>query len=266
MPKKLHYTFIPYEFPKSRDGRFICMLDDGQILRSRREQLGLSVQQVADMAGLKFSQYQRLESGERFFTGCSMKTGLAVCAVLLLDPYDLFDVEVQQPDPATMMPHEPFDFDLPDELFRHRRVGRKPIRRDIMTVYLNHRLFSMIIPRNVLESLGKPVYIQLRWNKDEKRLLLHGVDSTAESAIDVPPHLSDSCSALALPPLQIIDQVKKDLYWDDDAYAVECRLVRDSEGHQYILCDLYKAQPSECIDGPFAIPARFDDENEFEEE
>ena len=90
MSKKRDYTFVPYEFPKSRDGQYICLLDDGQVLRSRREQLGLSVQQVADMAGLQFSQYQRLESGDRFFSGCSMKVGLSVCAVLMLDPYDFF--------------------------------------------------------------------------------------------------------------------------------------------------------------------------------
>ena len=77
------YTFIPYDFPTSRDGKYHCLLDDGQILRSRREQLGLSVYQVAEMAGIQFSQYQRLESGERFFSGCSMKIGLSVCAVLL---------------------------------------------------------------------------------------------------------------------------------------------------------------------------------------
>ena len=70
------YTFIPYDFPTSRDGKYHCLLDDGQILRSRREQLGLSVYQVAEMAGIQFSQYQRLESGERFFSGCSMKIGL----------------------------------------------------------------------------------------------------------------------------------------------------------------------------------------------
>ena len=97
------YTFIPYDFPTSRDGKYHCLLDDGQILRSRSEQLGLSVYQVAEMAGIQFSQYQRLESGERFFSGCSMKIGLSVCAVLLLDPFEFFDVNVKQPKPDIMM-------------------------------------------------------------------------------------------------------------------------------------------------------------------
>ena len=264
MAKNHDYTFIPYEFPKSRDGRFFCLLDNGQILRSRREQLGLSVQQVADMAGLQFSQYQRLESGERFFSGCSMKVGLSVCAVLLLDPYDFFGIDVRQPDPETMKPHEPFDIDTPDDLFKRKKVGRKPIRRDVMTIYVNHRHFSMIIPRNVLEALGKPAFIQFRWNKEEKRLLFHDVDGNAENAIDIPPHLYESCTALVFPPFQIIDEVKADLHWGDDAYAVECRLVSDPDNIEYILCDLNKAQPSECITGPFAIPYRLDDNDEEE--
>ena len=94
MAKTNDYQFVPYEFPTSRDGKYICLLDDGQILRSRREQLGLSVKQVAEMAGLQFSQYQRLESGDRFFSGCSMRVGLSICAVLLLDPYDFFCIDV----------------------------------------------------------------------------------------------------------------------------------------------------------------------------
>ena len=264
MSKKRDYTFVPYEFPKSRDGQYICLLDDGQVLRSRREQLGLSVQQVADMAGLQFSQYQRLESGDRFFSGCSMKVGLSVCAVLMLDPYDFFGIDVQQPDPATLKPHEPFDIDIPDDALKKHRVGRKPIRRDVMSIYVNHWAYSMIIPRNVLEALGKPAYLQFRWNKEEKRLLFHGVDADAKMAIDVPPHMYDSCTGLVFPPFEIISEVKEALCWDDDAYAVECRLVSDPEGNPFILCDLNKAQPSDYIDGPFAIPACLDIDDEEE--
>ncbi len=33
-----------------------------------------------------------------------MRIGLAVCAALLLDPYDFIDVTVSQPDPQSIKP------------------------------------------------------------------------------------------------------------------------------------------------------------------
>ena len=45
-----------------------------------------------------------------------MRIGLAVCAALLLDPYDFIDVTVSQPDPQTMKPVPMFHTDLPDDL------------------------------------------------------------------------------------------------------------------------------------------------------
>lgn len=41
------------------------------------------------MIGVHIKQYQRLEYGERDIRNCSMKTGLAVCAVLGIDPFVL---------------------------------------------------------------------------------------------------------------------------------------------------------------------------------
>ena len=265
MAKTNDYQFVPYEFPTSRDGKYICLLDDGQILRSRREQLGLSVKQVAEMAGLQFSQYQRLESGDRFFSGCSMRVGLSICAVLLLDPYDFFCIDVEQPDPATMKPHEPFDADIPEI---PKKVGRKPIRRDVMTIYVNHPHFSLMLPRDVLIALGKPEYIQMRWNVSEKRLLFHAVNADAEEPYDVPAPLYDDATALVFPKSEFIDNVRKELGWDDDVYAVECRMVEDVTGEQYILCDLKTAQPSDRLIGPFVEPSCFidDEDEEFEDE
>ena len=60
------------------------------ILRTRREQLGFSQQDVADGARMQLRQYQRLESGERTIEGATMKTALAVCAVLKLNPFIFF--------------------------------------------------------------------------------------------------------------------------------------------------------------------------------
>lgn len=55
-------------------------------LKLRREELHLSQQQAADLAGIKLRQYQRFESGERKLSGASMRVGLAICEVLQLDP------------------------------------------------------------------------------------------------------------------------------------------------------------------------------------
>ncbi len=56
-------------------------------LKYRREQLGLSQQQVANLAGIDLRQYQRFESGERNMSSSSMRIGLSICRVLQLDPY-----------------------------------------------------------------------------------------------------------------------------------------------------------------------------------
>ena len=60
------------------------------ILRTRREQLNLSQQQVATAANLQLRQYQRFENGERYIEAATMKTGLSVCAVLKLNPFVFF--------------------------------------------------------------------------------------------------------------------------------------------------------------------------------
>lgn len=57
------------------------------ILKTRREEMGLSQQQVAEGAELLLKQYQRLEVGERLIENASLKTALAICAVLRLDPF-----------------------------------------------------------------------------------------------------------------------------------------------------------------------------------
>lgn len=79
--------FIPFQFPES-DGWVHC-LTDGQVLRHRREEMGLTQQQVADKAGIQLRQYQRFESNERGLSGASMRIGLSVCSVLKLDPYEV---------------------------------------------------------------------------------------------------------------------------------------------------------------------------------
>lgn len=69
----------------------IVIRDDAGVLKDRRAELGLTQQQVADLAGIKLSQYQRLESGERSIFGASMRIGTSVCKVLYLDPLRFAD-------------------------------------------------------------------------------------------------------------------------------------------------------------------------------
>ena len=60
-----------------------------QILKSRREELGYTQQQVADETGMELRQYQRYEYGIQLLTNARMKQGLRICAALELDPFEL---------------------------------------------------------------------------------------------------------------------------------------------------------------------------------
>ena len=60
-----------------------------EMLRKARQRKGLSQQQVAVIAGVHIRQYQRLEYGERSVGNVKMRCGLAVCAILEIDPVEL---------------------------------------------------------------------------------------------------------------------------------------------------------------------------------
>lgn len=60
-----------------------------QILKNRRVELGLTQQAIAVELGMHIRQYQRFEYGEQSLAKCSMRTGLRICAVLRLNPYDV---------------------------------------------------------------------------------------------------------------------------------------------------------------------------------
>ena len=49
--------------------------------------MGYSQQQIAMLLGIQIKQYQRFESGERDIRHASMQLGLAICAVLGIDPF-----------------------------------------------------------------------------------------------------------------------------------------------------------------------------------
>lgn len=60
-----------------------------QVLKKRRIELGLTQQEIAVELGMHIRQYQRFEYGEQPLATCSMQTGLRICAVLHLDPYEV---------------------------------------------------------------------------------------------------------------------------------------------------------------------------------
>ena len=247
--------FVPFEFPQSIDGEFVCLLDDAGILRARREQLGFTQQQVAEKAGIHFSQYQRLEAGESSLASYTMKAGLAICAILLLNPYEFVGVHVDQPDPAAMKPHPPFDVNLPDAL-RAKRPGRKQAQRNVMTVYVNYRDYSLLIPYEALSHIGNPSFVQIRWNIPERRILIANVTEEEESAFDVPRNNFDQ-ALLAFPTILGGENPISAMHWGKEPYAVESRVVRGQDQRLYILIDLNTAKPAnpDSIAGVFYTPS-----------
>lgn len=62
---------------------------EGQILRERRLELGLTQEELAYELGMSIHQYQRYEYGESAVSNCPMRIGLRICAALELDPYEV---------------------------------------------------------------------------------------------------------------------------------------------------------------------------------
>ena len=56
------------------------------MIRKARYRLGYSQQQVATLIGIQIRQYQRFEYGETEISRIQFKAGLALCAVLELNP------------------------------------------------------------------------------------------------------------------------------------------------------------------------------------
>ena len=60
-----------------------------KIIADARKAMGYSQQQVATIIGVHVRQYQRIEYGERPMGSINMRFGLAVCAILEINPFDL---------------------------------------------------------------------------------------------------------------------------------------------------------------------------------
>ncbi|MCR4621799.1 MAG: helix-turn-helix domain-containing protein [Clostridiales bacterium] len=64
-------------------------LSEGDIIRDRRLEMGLSQAQVASILGMTLHHYQMFEYGKLSISNSRMRNGLRVCAVLRLDPYQI---------------------------------------------------------------------------------------------------------------------------------------------------------------------------------
>lgn len=62
---------------------------EGQMLRKKRLQLGLTQEKVALELGMSLHQYQRYEYGESTISNSRMRIGLRICTLLELDPYEV---------------------------------------------------------------------------------------------------------------------------------------------------------------------------------
>lgn len=248
-------TFVPFEFPQSDDGKYTALVTEDSILKIRRDQLGLSQQNVADMTQIPLTQYQRLESGDNVLAGASMRIGLAVCAALLLDPYDFINVNVSQPDPNDMKPVPMFHTDLPDDLLAPKKTGRKTTWKDIKTVFINYDGYSLLIPYDVLNILGGPQYVQMSWQLKQRRIVLRAANKHEEGALDVPEEKYEN-SIFALPEIKEKRNPIAAMGWGVTPYSVEARLVRDHSDVIYLMIDLKTAKPADKkqINGVFITP------------
>ena len=259
--------FVPYEFPHTADNQYFAFQSDDRVLFSRRQQLNMTQQELADQAGVPLRQIQRLEAGDSDIRTCPMNTALSICAALLLDPYQFIHIN-PQPDPDSLEPLPMLEnFTMEDPFHRKGKAGRKPIRRDVMTVLFNNPIYCIMIPRIVLEAIGKPHSIDIRWKSGDNRLLFCANNDSG--VFDVPDAIYDNALYLAFPSSSIIvDEIKSRLGWDEYTYAVECRLVKDNDNNTFVLCDLGSAQEAEPEKGNVIIPRYFDylfDDEEDEE-
>ena len=84
--------FIPLEMPKGKIGNqeVLAFVEDCQLIKNRRIELGYTQQQIADIAGIKLRHYQRVESGENHITNCTGKVMMRILVALRINPFEFF--------------------------------------------------------------------------------------------------------------------------------------------------------------------------------
>jgi len=71
------------------DSSFETIEPECEIIKRRREELGLTQRQVADAATINIRPYQKFESGERKISSTSFRIGVAIADILEMDVHDL---------------------------------------------------------------------------------------------------------------------------------------------------------------------------------
>ena len=199
--KKGTSNMIPFQPPA--DGEYTAVLTEGQILMTRRLQLGLTQAQVAKMAGLYVRQYQRLEI--MGLSDCTMRIGLTICSVLFLNPIELVPPRVNPLHQLGLFE----DLDQP-------RVGRKNTFRHMMQLDITSG--KIIVPEQVISALGSPKYVRYRW--DKARILLSAASNAASRCV----FPVTEGEATVIPA----EDLGKDR-------TVKCCLVQDRNGRLFVL-------------------------------
>lgn len=138
----------PSEDLLSNGEQWFFLETEKDILKNRREELGMTQQQVADAAHIQTRQYQRLENGERNISGASMRIGLSVCAVLKLDPIALCQSSVGAKTKCLQ------------ECFLR---GKLPIKLNLFREPCHNGIFFSIVPAEVnllaiIGNTGDPLF------------------------------------------------------------------------------------------------------------
>lgn len=264
--------FVQFELPTSADGRYMSFCSKHQMLHHRRLLLGLTQEKLSDMTKISVQQIQKLEAGELAISRLGLKKGLALCAALLLDPYEMADVNYEQPSILALQSMPPMTYsnvnsnnaETADEIetneksitdANEKKVDMKPFMKDAVSVYFNQPFrSSMLISRKVLELLNKPNHVQIRWDRAKKRLYFTGTETTGMFSFDVPSKTYDEENiGLMFRHFRPISKAITDLGWSKRTYVAQCCniLATDQNYHHYVMCDLNTARKSDNWEGAF---------------
>lgn len=187
------FRFEPFTIPTAWQGKYTGIFTVSQILISRRMQLSLTQEQVAERAHIKQPQYQRLESGERSLRDCTMDIGLSICAALLLDPYQLLPINVNQPAVEGSLPMPTYVEPIANRA--EHRIGRKRLpRRDVIPVYADYKNCTLFISGNIAVPNEAPCYLRMSWQAFGRNIILIPYHQPVEDSFRIP----DECDTHTL--------------------------------------------------------------------
>jgi len=135
-----------------------------------------------------------------------------------------------------------------------------------MTIFVDYKRYSLLIPYDVLSALGDPKYIQLRWNNPARRIVILAAAESDAEVLDVPAKM-DECSIFVLPHFVSDDNPIAAMNWGTQAHSVEPVLVKSPEGIA-LLIDLNTAKAIDHLDRQYVymMSGALDDEEDVEED